>query len=220
MLLCKTAVFFNHLRRSVMTASPNPCLNPESLVELIPVRLLCTLILNFLEVVLRHKHGYFGDVSSQLGSPLQLGHLHLCLQRGGSLHRTDQHQLARHTVRTLHCEVAARLLSPEQGETERVADRTQRRDPEHDPGGREVGHHGQVMVGEGVRGLGTCPVVHRTRVAFTATGGKKEKCEQGAVEVVGCQKGKGTLTRAMSSRMWHEGFLGNPHGDTGNRRAC
>lgn len=163
----------------------------------------CSSILNFLEVILWHKHGYFGDISSQLGSPLQLSHLHLCLQRGGSLHRADQHQLTRHTVWTLDCEVAAGLLSPEQGETERITDRTQRWDPEHDTWSWKIGHDGQVMVGEGVRGLGTCLVVHRTGVAFTATVGIKNKIwvlSSWYTQYAECQKEKWMLTRAM---FWH-----------------
>lgn len=58
----------------------------------------CTINRFFLEFILGNKHSDFGDVFPQLHSPLQLTHLHLCLQSGRALHRAHQHQLAREAV--------------------------------------------------------------------------------------------------------------------------
>lgn len=79
-----------------------------------------------LELVLGHKHGDFGDVPPQLDASLQLAHLHLCLQSSRALHWTHQHQLTRHTVRTLDREVAPGLPAPQQGEAKGVPHWTQR----------------------------------------------------------------------------------------------
>lgn len=59
---------------------------------------LCAIYVFLLELILRHKHGDFGDVSPQLVSSLHLTHLHLCLQSDRALHGAHQHQLTCHTV--------------------------------------------------------------------------------------------------------------------------
>lgn len=124
----------------------------------------------FLELILGNKHGDFGDVPPQLDSSLQLTHLHFSLQRGRALHRAHQHQLTRQAVWTLDCEVAASLLSPQQGEAKRVTYWTQSWDSEHDARSWQVGHNSQVVVGEGVWGLSARLVVHRAGVTFTTPG--------------------------------------------------
>lgn len=89
--------------------------------DLHALKYISTLIPLFLEVILGNKHGDFGNVPPYLDSPLQLAHLHLSLQHDGALHGAHQHQLPCHTVRTLHCEVAASLPSPQEGEAKSVA---------------------------------------------------------------------------------------------------
>lgn len=58
----------------------------------------CLITIFRLELILGDKHGDFGYVSSQLDSPLQFAHLHLCLQGGGTMDGAHQHELASETV--------------------------------------------------------------------------------------------------------------------------
>lgn len=122
-----------------------------------------------LEVVGGDEYGNLGDVSPQQHPLLQLAHLHLGLQRGGTGHGAHQHQLARLPVRALHGEVATRSAATQQREAQRVPDHAHGRDAEHDARCRQVGHHRQVVVGDGVGGLGARAVVQGTRVPLAAS---------------------------------------------------
>lgn len=122
-----------------------------------------------LKLIGRDEQRDLGEVAAQQGVALQLAHLHLGLQGGGTPDGRHEEQGPGLPARALNAEVAP-ASAPCQTKAQGVAQHASRRNPEKDAGGRHVGHHGQEVEGDGIRCLGASFVSHHARVSLTAPG--------------------------------------------------
>ena len=122
-----------------------------------------------LELIRRHEQRHLGEVAPQQGVVLQLAHLHLGLQSGGTLDGRHQEEGPRLPPGPLHAEVAPPTAAG-QAEPQRVAQHAGRGHPEQDARCWHVGHHRQEVEGDGARSLSAAFISQHARVPLTAPG--------------------------------------------------